>query len=123
MSNKAKQEPELPTGDLGENPELEKEVDLDNPLKSWFVQYVGNKYQPEGGVVTVAMAVQAFMEEFPEFLMVVAEENWIRGYQQGVNDSEEGVRMALEEAGVKPSENLIRTTQEALEEAKQAADE
>ena len=93
--------PKLPThGEAGENPNLEEEVSLDNPLKEWFVNYVGEKYKPEDGVVTVSLALQAFAEEFPEFLMVLAEENWIRGYQQGVHDSEEGVRMALEEAGV-----------------------
>ena len=39
MSNENSKEPELPTGDMGENPELEKEVDLDNPLKVLAYQY------------------------------------------------------------------------------------
>ena len=97
----AEGEPALPTqaADLGDNPDLEEEVEQDNELKRWFIQYCGDKFKPEDGTVTVAMAVQAFMEEFPEFLMVVAEENWIRGYKQGVFDSEAGVKAALQQAG------------------------
>ena len=109
--NNESAEPKLPTGEVGKeekegltNPAAVQEVSLDNPLKEWFVEYVGEKYKPEGGVVTVELAIRAFAEEFPEFLMVLAEENWIRGYQQGVNDSEEGVRMALESAGVDPED-------------------
>lgn len=114
-------EPKLPTGDVGQevnaagvtNPDAAKEVELDNPLKQWFVEYVGEKYKPEGGVVTVELAIRAFAEEFPEFLMVLAEENWIRGYQQGVADSEEGVKQALQQAGVQPPENLIAPENES----------
>ena len=98
----AEGEPALPTqaADLGDNPDLEKEVEQDNELKRWFIQYCGDKFKPEDGTVTVEMAVQVFMEEFPEFLMVVAEENWIRGYKQGVFDSEAGVKAMLQQAGV-----------------------
>ena len=35
--------------------------------------------------------------DFPEFLMVVAEENWIRGYRQGIVDVEKGMEMAKSE--------------------------
>lgn len=100
--NNNENNPELPETrlDENENPDIAKEVELDNELKSWFIEYVGKRMEPEDGVVTVGMVVQTFAEEFPEFLMVVAEENWIRGYRQGVADSEEGVRRALEEAGV-----------------------
>lgn len=111
----------LPTGEVGEeekdgltNPEAEKVVDLDNPLKQWFVEYVGEKYKPEGGVVTVALAIRAFAEEFPEFLLVLAEENWLRGYKQGVIDSEEGVRLALEQAGVDPL-SMVEQAEAAVE--------
>ena len=98
MSEETKQ-PELPEIQLSEddNPDLMKEVPLDNELKEWFINYVGNKNEPEDGVVTVGMVVETFAQEFPEFLMVVAEENWIRGYRQGLVDSEEGVRQALEQ--------------------------
>jgi hypothetical protein len=76
--------------ELGVNPDLEKEVMPENDLKILFVNYVGDKYKPENGQVTVEMIVEALAEEFPEFLMVVAEENWIRGYHQAMNDVEQG---------------------------------
>ena len=102
--NNNENNPELPETrlDENENPDIAKEVELDNELKSWFIEYVGKRMEPEDGVVTVGMVVQTFAEEFPEFLMVVAEENWIRGYRQGVADSEEGVRRALEQTGTDP---------------------
>ena len=36
-------------------------------------------------------------EEFPDFLLLVAEENWIRGYEQALNDVEEGERLVKEQ--------------------------
>ena len=73
-----------------ENPDLLLPVEPENEMKTWLVNYVGDKYKPEDGQVTVEMIVEALAEEFPEFLMVVAEENWIRGYHQAMNDVEQG---------------------------------
>ena len=123
--------PKLPTGEVGVevndvgavNPDAVKEVELDNELKSWFVNYVGKKHKPEDGVVTVAMSIATMAEEFPEFLMVLAEENWIRGYKQGVEDSEAGVRAALEAAGIDPSEQKIIIPPEEEQEEPPAEDE
>jgi hypothetical protein len=73
--------------------ELEKEnttVQKDNPMKTWLVEYVGNKINPENGEVTVEMIVEAMAEEFPDFLMLVAQENWLRGYQQALHDVDYG---------------------------------
>ena len=64
----------------------EEAVQKDTELKSWLVNYVGNKINPQDGNVTVEMIVDVIAKEFPEFLMVVAEENFIRGYQQAMND-------------------------------------
>lgn len=116
MSEETKQ-PELPEVQLdeNENPDLVKEVPLDNELKAWFIDYVGRKQQPEDGVVTVGMVVETFAQEFPEFLMVVAEENWIRGYRQGVADSEEGVRKALGEAGPAPQDTAEQESSDSEE--------
>lgn len=75
---------------LGENPTLIKEVESDNELKTWLVNYVGDRIATEGGQVTVENIVEVMAKEFPEFLMAVAEENWIRGYHQGLVDIEEG---------------------------------
>jgi len=75
------------------NPALETVVEPETPLKEMFVDYVGNKVSPEDDSVTVEMIVETLAEEFPEFLMVVAEENWIRGYHQALEDVEEGEKL------------------------------
>lgn len=66
-------------------------VAADNPLKQMLLEYVGNKFvteEDEGEFeVTVQMIVDALAHEFPEFVMIMAEENWIRGYQQGIDDA------------------------------------
>ncbi len=36
------------------------------------------------------MIVEVMSEQFPEFLMALAEENWIRGYRQALTDVEVG---------------------------------
>ena len=82
---------------LGENPDLKEEIEVTNELKEYVVQYVGNKVQPENGNVDVEMVVEAFAEDFPEFLMAVAEENWIRGYHQALEDIEVGQQMINED--------------------------
>ncbi len=119
------QKPELPTAEFNEadNPDLDKSVDSGNELKAWFVDYVGRKHQPEDNEVTVAMIVNTFAEEFPEFLMVVAEENWIRGYRQGVHDAEAGVRAALEQAGVEPQVAAELSKIEIIENGEAPAEE
>ena len=78
---------------LGENPSLNEEVQSDNELKSWLISYVGDKSEPENGEVTVENIVEVMASDFPEFLMVVAEENWVRGYHQALVDVEEGKKM------------------------------
>ena len=78
---------------LGENPTLNEDVKPDNDLKTWLVNYVGDKTEPESGQVTVENIVEVVAEEFPEFLMAVAEENWVRGYHQALVDVEEGARI------------------------------
>ena len=44
--------------------------------------------------MTVEDIVEVMAKDFPEFLLVVAEENWIRGYRQGIYDVEKGMEMA-----------------------------
>ena len=66
-------------------------VDSNTPLKQMLLEYVGNKYatpSDEGEFeVTVQMIVDTLAHEFPEFVMIMAEENWVRGYQQGMDDA------------------------------------
>lgn len=69
------------------NPDLEKTVDYHTGLKELVVNYIGTRLEaPEE--VTVDMAVQVFAAEFPEFLMAIAEENFLRGYEQALVDVE-----------------------------------
>jgi len=71
-----------------ENTTLKEVVEKNNELKNWLVNYVGTKTNPKDGNVTVEMIVDILAKEFPEFLMVVAEENFIRGYEQAIADVE-----------------------------------
>ena len=71
-----------------ENPDLLQAVQPENEMKKWLINYVGEKLQPENDEVNVEMIIQVMAHEFPEFLLVIAEENFIRGYQQGITDME-----------------------------------
>tara|TARA_B100000700_G_C14622571_1_gene658896 strand:- start:62 stop:328 length:267 start_codon:yes stop_codon:yes gene_type:complete len=70
-----------------ENPDLQAPVDDTTGLKQLVVNYIGNRLLAKEEV-TVDMAVQVFAAEFPEFLMAIAEENFLRGYQQALDDIE-----------------------------------
>ena len=76
---------------------LKEVVDTTTELKNWLVNYVGEKSDPENGEVTVAMIVETMAIEFPEFLMAVAEDNWVRGYHQALDDVEVGREIAKEQ--------------------------
>ena len=60
----------------------------DSELKNIIVQYVGNKTNPENDEVTVENIVEVFADQFPEFLVVIAEQNWVNGYSQALSDVE-----------------------------------
>tara|TARA_R110000824_G_C14696957_1_gene622195 strand:+ start:150 stop:386 length:237 start_codon:yes stop_codon:yes gene_type:complete len=70
-----------------ENPVLNNPIDDTTGLKQLVVNYIGNRLLAEEEV-TVDMAVEVFAAEFPEFLMAIAEENFLRGYQQALDDVE-----------------------------------
>ena len=78
------------------NEVLDEVVESTNELKKMLVNYVGEKQTPDGDNVTVEMIVEQLADEFPEFVLAVAEENFIRGYQQALSDVEVG-RKAWEE--------------------------
>lgn len=69
-----------------QNPDLQKVVEKTSEVKSWLVNYIGEQLQPENDEVTVEMAITVLAKEFPELLLSVAEENFIRGYQQALVD-------------------------------------
>jgi hypothetical protein len=70
------------------NEDLLKEViPTESELKEIIVNYVGNSLDPDGENITVEQIVEVFAEQFPEFLLAIAEENWINGYTQALSDS------------------------------------
>ncbi len=81
------------------NPDLVSTVTPDSPLKQMIINYVGDaKNLNEGDNVNVAMIVEQMAKDFPEFLLAVAEENWIRGYHQALTDVEVGRKIQEEAA-------------------------
>ena len=76
-----------------ENPDLLKPVEKTNELKEWLVDYVGDKLQPENNEVNVEMIIRVVADEFPDFLLPLAEENFIRGYKQALDDVDEGEKL------------------------------
>jgi hypothetical protein len=83
--------------EIEQNPALKEKVEKDTELKDMIVSYVGEKKKPENDEVTLEMVLEVMAEDFPDFLMPIAEENWIRGYQQALADVDEGQRLAHEE--------------------------
>jgi len=95
-----------------ENTTLKENVMPENPMKQWLVNYVGENYSMAlekhnseeeeivdwDGDVTVEMIVENMSLEFPEFVMALAEENFIRGYDQALQDTIEGFRLSKEAA-------------------------
>ena len=72
---------------IHENPLLALTVDpeSDSELKNFLVEYVGTKLDNEE--VTVNMISEVLATEFPEFVFAFAEENFLRGYQLGLDDA------------------------------------
>ena len=42
------------------------------------------------------MIIDVMAEDFPELVLCMSEENWIRGYQQALTDVEQGERLMRE---------------------------
>ena len=66
-------------------PDLAAIVERETELKDYLVEYVGTKFDQED--VTVAMIVDIMALEFPEFMVAIAEENFLRGYKTGLDDA------------------------------------
>jgi|TARA_Y100000296_G_scaffold54613_1_gene62659 hypothetical protein len=69
-----------------QNPLLAMPVIPDSELKDYLVEYVGTKMEQEE--VTVNMIAEILAVEFPEFIYAIAEENYLRGYQVGLDDAD-----------------------------------
>ena len=75
------------------NEELKKVVEPENHLKNIIVEYVGETLTPKNNMVTLEMVIDVLASQFPEIVLGVAEENWVRGYQQALNDVESGQKL------------------------------
>jgi hypothetical protein len=56
----------------------------ENPLKQMLVDYVGEQYVTEEFDGDMEITVEMITNVL---IMLMAEENWIRGYQQGLDDA------------------------------------
>jgi hypothetical protein len=88
MSNKKQQTTAITEEQAHLNPVLAMTVEKDSELKSYLVDYVGTKFDQEN--VTVNMVAEILATEFPDFMYAMAEENFLRGYQLGLNDAING---------------------------------
>jgi|TARA_Y100000310_G_C20040679_1_gene516038 outer membrane lipoprotein-sorting protein len=84
MSNNNPETKTVSEEEIHNNPFLAMEVEPNSDLKKYLVEYVGTKLDQEQ--VTVDMIANVLASEFPEFMMVLAEENFIRGYETGLED-------------------------------------
>ena len=71
---------------INERELLEKEVEADSELKTFIVNYVGEKLNPESGLINIEMVIEVLAQDFPDVVLALAEENFIRGYTQGLED-------------------------------------
>jgi hypothetical protein len=69
---------------------LSEVVIADGDLKETLVEYVGAKLSPINNEVTIEMVIDVLASEFPELVLAIAEENFLRGYSTGLTDSEHG---------------------------------
>lgn len=79
--------------ELHTNKVLAMPVNPNSELKTYLVEYVGTKLNNEE--VTVNMVAEVLAADFPEFTFAFAEENFLRGYQLGLDDAE---RLLTEQA-------------------------
>ena len=84
----------LNEGDDNSSPSLGELVEPDSDLKNILIEYTGEALSPDNDEVTLEMIVEVVASEFPEFVLALAEENWIRGYQQALDDVELGRKFA-----------------------------
>jgi hypothetical protein len=75
---------------------LDKTISKEGKLKSFIVGYVGDKLNPENEEVTVEMIIEVLAQDFPELVLVLAEENFFRGYSQGLQDFEQSLKITPE---------------------------
>lgn len=78
---------------LNERELLDKTISKEGELKSFIVEYVGEKLNPANEEVTIDMIIEVLAQDFPELVLVLAEENFFRGYSQGLQDFEQSLEV------------------------------
>tara|TARA_R110000744_G_scaffold313023_4_gene420344 strand:- start:719 stop:1030 length:312 start_codon:yes stop_codon:yes gene_type:complete len=81
--------------DVHYNETLAMVVQPNGKLKTMLVEYVGTKLDKED--VTVNMIAEILAHEFPDFMYAMAEENFLRGYQLGLDDAYKSLTGKTEE--------------------------
>ena len=66
--------------------EVKTKPQKDTEVKKFLVDYTGNYLNNSSDDVTVGDIVEVLANEFPEFVLALAEENYFRGYKQAVQD-------------------------------------
>lgn len=83
--------------EMHENPMLAMTAEKgDSELKDYLVEFVGTKMDKEE--VTVNMIAEVLAVEFPEFVFAFAEENFLRGYQLGIDDAYRTIERETEQS-------------------------
>ena len=77
----------------------------DNEVMNYLVNYTGEKLNPENDEVTIGMIIDVLSQSFPELVLCLSEENWVRGYQQALSDVQEGERLYNEEISEKEKQS------------------
>jgi|TARA_R110002020_G_scaffold275273_5_gene490483 hypothetical protein len=81
-------------------------MNSETELKTWLVEKAGESYEKErkraegeigqdiewDGDVTVDIIIEYMASQFPELVLAMAEENFIRGYRQALLDVEASER-------------------------------
>ena len=88
-----------------------KVVEEDNDFKIMILEYI--KKNVEKKEITIEDVGITMTEKFPEFILAIAEKNWVHGYTQALNDVE-FFKGENREAAVNVSIDNI-TAEEAIE--------
>lgn len=75
---------------------LNNTAEPDTKLKEYLINYSGEQLNPEDEQVTLEMIIEVMARDFPELVLCMSEENWIRGYQQALTDVQEGEKYLRE---------------------------
>jgi len=67
---------------------LDKVVEVRNEVQEDLVRHVENKINVHKDQITIGQVIGILASEFPEIVIAIAEENWIRGYKQGLDDAQ-----------------------------------